>query len=122
MSLKPAIASHAALEGGDLAAEPSKRNALLCEAPLVLGASWASIWCERLRDEGRHIAGGWPGTLQEARSRVQEYFDRELPTRGMPLLTRPELDAATTATYERARSNWLTVVREAKATLQGARR
>jgi hypothetical protein len=90
------------------------RRALLGEGPRHLGASWALGWCEALRAEGREIDGGWPGTLQEARSRVLMHFDGELSRRGMPELTREELAVATAATYERARQDWLKKARSSK--------
>jgi hypothetical protein len=108
-SLEPAPPAAVA---GEASAE--SRRALLGEAPRHLGASWALGWCEALRAEGREIDGGWPGTLQEARSRVRVHFDGELSRRGMPELTREELAVATAATYERARQDWLKSARATK--------
>jgi hypothetical protein len=34
------------------------------------GEAWACDCAETLRAEGRTIAGGWPGTMTEARSRT----------------------------------------------------
>lgn len=122
MSAKPGVSLEPLLGSAALAGESERRSALLRDAPKVLGATWADVWCRTMRNEGRPIDGGWPGTLQEARSRVQAYFERELPLQGLQQLTRLEFDAATMATYERARSSWLATVRECKVPHQGSRR
>lgn len=98
------------------------RGALLLAAPSELGARWVDVWFETCRAEGRKIDGGWPGTRPEARSRLQEYLDRELAVKHMPLLTADELDTLTTAMYQRARSDWSVAVRAGKAPLQGSDR
>lgn len=104
----PAVAE----EGADHGTEA--RRSLLSRMPPQLGASWARGWCEALRAEGRSIDGGWPGTLQEARSRVILHFDGELSRRGMAVLTPQEVAAATAATYERARQDWTKKARAAQ--------
>ena len=86
------------------------RRALIAEAPPQLGASWASILCERLRLEGRSVDGGWPGTLSESRSRVRGHLDRELLERGLPPLDHLELEQAAAAMYERAKCDWLELI------------
>lgn len=119
MSLKQSQTSQPAVQGR---AQPPAgtsgfsevRRSLLCQGPSTLGASWARGCCETLRSEGRSIAGGWPGTLKEARGRVVRHFAQELSTRGMPQLSQLELEAATTATYERARCDWLESARAVK--------
>jgi len=98
----------------EAASTAEERRTLLSKAPPELGASWARGWCETLRAEGRSVDGGWPGTLQEARSRVLLHFDGELSRRGMSELTQQELAAATAATYERARQDWLKKARVAR--------
>ena len=65
----------------------SERRALLAEAPLTLGEQWAHMWCERVRDEGRRVIGGWPGTLSEARGRTRAYLDAQLASRGMQAMS-----------------------------------
>jgi hypothetical protein len=94
--------------------EQQARGILLGAQPELLGESWARIWFQTLQSEGRAVAGGWPGTVQEARFRAKEHFDRELLRCGFPPLNSEELHAATSATYERAKSAWLRVIRESK--------
>ena len=39
-----------------------KRRTLLNEEPLLLGSSWARVWCKSMQTDGRLVVGGWPGT------------------------------------------------------------
>jgi hypothetical protein len=39
---------------------------------IAAGESWALEAAAHLREEERAVAGGWPGTLSEARARVAE--------------------------------------------------
>jgi hypothetical protein len=92
-----------------------KRRALISEAPSQVGALWARVWCEALRQEGRSVDGGWPGTLSESRSRVRSHLDGELSKRGLQPLDHLELERATAATYERAKYDWLALVNSRRA-------
>ncbi|MEO9231997.1 MAG: hypothetical protein ABI421_01580 [Polyangiaceae bacterium] len=91
-----------------LEARQEDRRAMLTDGAISVGAQWASGWREAMRREGRAIAGGWPGTLPEARARVAAYFGAELARRRMPVMTTDELQVAVAATYEKARRDWLT--------------
>jgi hypothetical protein len=91
-----------------LEAKLEDRRAMLTDGAISVGAQWASGWREAMRREGRAIAGGWPGTLPEARARVAAYFGAELARRRMPVMTTDELQVAVAATYEKARRDWLT--------------
>lgn len=91
-----------------LEARVEDRKAMLTDGAITVGAEWASGWREAMRREGRAIAGGWPGTLPEARARVAAYFGAELARRRMPVMTTDELQVAVAATYEKARRDWLT--------------
>jgi hypothetical protein len=88
------------------------RKAILCEQPVLVGEIWAQTWFKTLRAEGRPVSGGWPGTMQEARHRAKAHCDRELGLRGLPPLSQAELTIVTTVLYERAKRDWLGVVRE----------
>jgi len=88
-----------------------KRQALLDNEPASLGTSWAHSVCEKTRIEGRVVAGGWPGTLLEARARVHRYLNEELARRRMPELSIEELSLATNATYSQAKKEWLGLAR-----------
>jgi len=53
------------------------------EHPLVsraeaLGLAWAMQWREALAADGRPAAGAWPGTLSEARARIDHMVAIEL--------------------------------------------
>ena len=91
-----------------LEARLEDRRLMLSDGALSIGAEWAHGWREAMRREGRAIAGGWPGTLPEARARVAAYFGAELARRRMPVMTTDELQVAVAATYEKARRDWLT--------------
>ena len=80
-----------------------KRQALLDAEPLALGSSWARVWCKSMQTDGRLVVGGWPGTLAEARARVQGHLGGELQRRRMPSLSIEELSIATSAAYQRAK-------------------
>lgn len=86
--------------------EPN-RETLLSSAALEIGAAWAESWALEIQRQGRPVAGGWPGTLREARARVLAYLDRELLLRKMSRLSVEELGRATRAAYARARRDWL---------------
>ena len=100
-------------------AEPSKRpsrsdrrQTLLSEEPLLLGSSWAQVWCKSMQSDGRLVVGGWPGTLAEARARIQGHLGGELARRRMPALSIEELTVATSATYQQAKKDWLIAARD----------
>jgi hypothetical protein len=92
------------------------RDTVVAQGSLLIAAKWADGWCDDMRKNGRAVAGGWPGTLPEARARVTAYFERELARRGMLQLSSDELVSATRATYERAKQAWFS------AQLAGQRR
>ncbi|HEY1532749.1 MAG TPA: hypothetical protein VGF76_01980 [Polyangiaceae bacterium] len=89
-----------------------KRQALLDAEPLALGSSWARVWCKSMQTDGRLVVGGWPGTLAEARARVQGHLGGELQRRRMPSLSIEELSIATSAAYQRAKRDWLIAARD----------
>jgi hypothetical protein len=68
----------------------------------ALGEAWANEVANKLREQLRAVAGGWPGTLREARSRTLI---------GCPIARHPTFDpealaALTRAVYEAARRRW----------------
>ena len=71
------------------------------------GARWAASFRHELRKQGRPAAGGWPGTMSEARVHVAAYLATELRRRGMGMLTEQERELAARAVYAAARSHWL---------------
>jgi hypothetical protein len=91
-----------------------QRQALLCDEPLLVGASWAKNCCESMLSDGRLVVGGWPGTLPEARARIQGRLGEELARRRMPALSVGELAAVTSATYQQAKKDWLIAARDSR--------
>ena len=68
----------------------------------ALGEAWANEVANKLRSQLRAIAGGWPGTMREARSRT---------LMGCAIARHPDfapdaLAALTRAVYEAARRRW----------------
>jgi hypothetical protein len=72
------------------------------------GLAWAVRSCEELRQQGRSIAGGWPGTLSQARVRVRVCMTARLD-RGASL-TRDDLDWLARTIYLTAKAEWLAQV------------
>jgi hypothetical protein len=96
-----------------------RRQVLLSEEPVLLGSSWAQVWCKSMQSDGRLVVGGWPGTLAEARARIQGHLGGELARRRMPALSVEELTVATSATYQQAKKDWLIAARDMRP--KGAR-
>ncbi len=72
------------------------------------GLAWASRSCEELRQQGRSIAGGWPGTLSQARLRVRICMTAR--SNASPVLTRDDLDWLARTVYLTAKAEWLAQV------------
>lgn len=90
----------------DEAGETDRREALLRDQSVVIGAEWASAVCgEALLTRGS-IDGGWPGTVPEARGRVSQSLGQQLSARRWPALTASELATAASAVYGHARRTW----------------
>lgn len=92
-----------------------ERRLLLVDSPLSVGEDWAHSLCRSTRRQGRSIAGGWPGTMLEARERIARHLRERLAQARWPALTREELIAATSATYARAKKTWLEAEHTEKA-------
>jgi hypothetical protein len=90
-------------------------------APAAVGVQWAELVCERLRNQGRAVAGGWPGTLAEARGWVAGHLHRELEAHGCAPLQKGELEAAVNASYANAKSHWLAMERKERSAARAAR-
>ena len=68
------------------------------------GTEWAAQEVTTLIDAGRAVVGGWPGTLSEARARV----DARLATQGAPGLSvgAPARESLARRAYDAARGAW----------------
>lgn len=80
------------------------RRALLETAAFAEATAWASWWRAELSRQSRPIAGGWPGTLSEARTRMARRIASELGADFA--LTAQELDRAARFAYGAARREW----------------
>ncbi|HYP99809.1 MAG TPA: hypothetical protein VER96_14135 [Polyangiaceae bacterium] len=90
------------------------RQTLLSQEPLLVGSSWAKLWCNSMLSDGRLVVGGWPGTMAEARARIQGHLSGELARRKMPALSIVELTAAASAAYQQAKKDWLLAARDTR--------
>jgi hypothetical protein len=90
-----------------------ERRVPLEKDPVTVGTAWARTLCENILGEGRVIAGGWPGTLFEARALIAPRLHDALQKRGMKALEPEELEQAVNATYARAKQEWLAAERRA---------
>jgi hypothetical protein len=69
------------------------------------GLAWAARSCEELRQQGRTIAGGWPGTVSQARLRIAVcMMSRVEPG---PALTSADIDWLARTVYLTAKAEWL---------------
>ena len=82
------------------------RELVLQQAAAHTARVWTSGWFRTLASDGRRAVGGWPGTLQEARTRIAADAGRTLEEISMTALTRDELSRITKITYEEARRLW----------------
>lgn len=89
-------------------ATKSARQTTIEESAAALGRSWAVRCRHELHREGRSAAGGWPGTLSEARARVGRRLVVEAKGRRGELdITDAERELAARMAYASARTEWL---------------
>lgn len=69
------------------------------------GMAWALRSCEELRLQGRPIAGGWPGTISQARLRMAACMAGRAQRE--PALTPADLDWLARTVYLTAKAEWL---------------
>jgi len=70
------------------------------------GMAWAVSSCAELRSQGRSIAGGWPGTLSQARLRVAVCMTTQGRNPGRAL-TSADIDWLARTVYLTAKAEWL---------------
>ena len=71
------------------------------------GERWANETRSRIHRERRAAAGGWPGTMSEARALVAEHLLPALACEGIVTLTSVEREEAARRLYHSARALWL---------------
>jgi hypothetical protein len=92
---------------GDRAKERAElRRAFLEQTAVTVGRLWADQWRHDLQREGRPAAGGWPGTLREARARVEHHLQEELDPRKIAEVTGAERELLVRRAYASARAEW----------------
>lgn len=86
------------------ATKPAARkiSAALQRAVQGAGEAWAVDSANALRDEGRQVTGGWPGTISEARQRV-----RTCALLQGVCMNSEDLETLTRVAYETAKKVWL---------------
>jgi len=82
-----------------------KRQNTLGTIAVAAGEAWFSWWCDELSKQGRPMAGGWPGTLSEARARILARVSAELGP--ACALSEAELAALAQTAFVTARAGWL---------------
>ncbi|EYF07679.1 hypothetical protein [Chondromyces apiculatus] len=87
-------------------ARATERRKFIEQRAIALGQSWAQGWRRDLQQQGRAVAGGWPGTLREARTYVERALATELRGRKMTAISTAEREAATKVAYASARNEW----------------
>jgi hypothetical protein len=84
------------------------RRAELDAATAKIAEAWALRAQRDLKAQGREVAGGWPGTMTEARAVTLAYFASAAGASLAPL-TREELEHAARSANARARAVWRAV-------------
>jgi hypothetical protein len=84
-----------------------RRRKLCQQRATVEGEAWAAQTRAFLTGERRAAAGGWPGTMSEARERVALILVPWSSCEGLGPLTSNEREEAARTLYARARSVWL---------------
>ncbi|WP_050432245.1 hypothetical protein [Chondromyces crocatus] len=84
----------------------AERRKFIEERSQALGQSWAQGFRRELQQQGRAVAGGWPGTLREARTYVERALMTELRSRKMAMISGAERETAAKVAYASARSEW----------------
>jgi len=90
----------------DASVRATARRAHLEETAAALGRTWAEERRRDLHREGRAAAGGWPGTLREARSFVGSALLSNTQGRTRDTITEAERELAVRKMYASARAEW----------------
>lgn len=74
---------------------------------LAVGDAWVARVRRDLRKDNRAAAGGWPGTMREARAVTYAHFTAADVIRRYGALSAADLELAARAAYDHARKQWL---------------
>jgi hypothetical protein len=91
-------------------ASAERRRTLLVAAAADIGQRLFALRRDEIVREGRALAGGWPGTLREARALAIALLAPVFAQRHMSGPTTDELGWVMHAAYSEARRAWLTSV------------
>jgi hypothetical protein len=87
-------------------AAAAKRRESLEKMATTLGVDWARAYRDDLRGQGRAAAGAWPGTISEARARVEFRLSLEASRRGWSGIADAERAELARALYAAAKNFW----------------
>ena len=91
---------------GSVTLRPSSHPSQLLRLAAAEGRIWAQEVRNNVRKELRRAAGGWPGTVSEARARLAEFVLPQLSRQGSAA-TSEDRERAARALYDSARRTWL---------------
>jgi hypothetical protein len=106
MSLLNRESSRPANDAPSSSSSSSSREQFLDATALDAARTWTRQVVRELSGSGRAIAGGWPGTVKEARGLCGTLATRALVARSMSPLARDELGRLTRISYDEARRIW----------------
>lgn len=81
---------------------PRLTDADLAALAVAAGRDWAAVRVRELAEQDRQVAGGWPGTLREAKAQVLAALSK----RGAAAPTVEQLDGLARAATAAARNCW----------------
>jgi hypothetical protein len=87
-------------------AAAAKRRESLEKMAGTLGVDWARAYRDELRGQGRAAAGAWPGTISEARARVEFRLSLEASRRGWSGIADAERAELSRVVYAAAKNFW----------------
>jgi hypothetical protein len=90
-----------------MTARANAQTTLLERRAVAEGQAWAQQMRAALRSQLRRAAGGWPGTITEARARLTEFVLPRLTREAAAALTSTDREQAARTLYASARSTWL---------------
>lgn len=82
------------------------RADVLRDIAVEAARTWTNEWITTLAAEGRPVAGGWPGTMSDARARAGALATRTLGAHAMGAPDHDELRELAHATYKEAQRCW----------------
>ncbi|MBW2522543.1 MAG: hypothetical protein JRI23_00130 [Deltaproteobacteria bacterium] len=83
------------------------RRELLTQLSQAAGIAWARTYREAVHREGRRAAGGFPGTLSEARQQFARIVEPELSRESGLAASYDECEECVRLLYSSARNEWL---------------